>query len=1106
MTKTFFITLILSLSIYIVNAQTRVACIGNSITFGSGVENREVNCYPVQLQNMLGSKYEVKNFGKSARTMLRKGNAPYWNEPLYKEALDYLPNIVIVKLGTNDSKPYNWKYKSEFEKDYKDFIHSFAQLSSHPKIFLCKPVPVFSSGGDFADSVITKQVIPLIEKIAKDEKLDIIDLYTPFIGKGNLVPDGIHPNAKGAKLLAGVVFNNITKKTPEDKYSGVKSNWYGFDRYDFYFNGRQARLVCPKNIRHGNPWIWNARFPDWHPEMDSILLSEGFFVTNLNTDELLGSPECVEIWKEYYSYLVKNYGLNKNVALEGVSRGGLYVYNFAAQYPELISCIYGEGPVCDFKSWPGGFGYGRGSKEDWELLKRVYNFKNDSAALAYKHNPIDNLENIAKAKIPIIHFINKTDSVVPSDENTLILAEMYKKLGGEISLVFCSKLDPGTHGHHYKIETPRKAADFIISNTIKKSSETFTIENPKLGITDTPVFGGWKERHEQKLKDIETGTYDLVFIGNSITHTLDNFGGKYDSLKYVWGKYIAPHNAINLGYSGFRTENILWNLKNGELNFSKSPKLFVLKIGTNNADGTHFPICNTAEQIFKGTKAIIDLIREKHPTSKILMIRLFPKGLIEQKSEGISEPVFSFSAYEVNQTLKAGEMTAQLADNKNVFWMDINYLFLRPDGKIDVTLMPDLLHPNYAGAEKWIRAIEPKIAELMNEPLIAKEMGSSKLNKIESKTYHKYIGNFNNSRIKFEKEKIGRVAFLGGSITYNGGWRDSICKYLKQRFPETKFEFIKAGIPSTGSVPGAFRFTNDVWSKGKIDLLFEEAAVNDGPDGNNMTSTLMIRGMEGIVRHARELNPAMDIVMMHFVDPGKIKMYNEGTTPEVIQQFDKVADHYGISTINLAKEVTDRINNNEFSWKKDFIDLHPSPFGQGIYGNSIIEFFNHVWSKELPTNSKIKNHKISGKKLDVFSYSKGEYIDIKDAKLNKGWKYVEKWKSTDVGGREGFENVPVLEATEAGAELQITFTGTAAGVFVAAGPDAGILETSVDGQPFTRTDLFTKWSAGLHLPWAFVLQDDLNEGKHTMTIRISKEHNQASKGNACRIVHFIVNR
>jgi sialidase-1 len=385
-------------------------------------------------------------------------------------------------------------------------------------------------------------------------------------------------------------------------------------------------------------------------------------------------------------------------------------------------------------------------------------------------------------------------------------------------------------------------------------------------------------------------------------------------------------------------------------------------------------------------------------------------------------------------------------------------------------------------------------------------LAQSLVARLDAEPFHTYRSGFDNCRRKFEKEKSGRVAFLGGSITYNGGWRDSICNYLQQRFPETKFEFINAGIPSTGSVPGAFRFLHDVWSKGKIDLLFEEAAINDGPDGNSMSPVLMIRGMEGIIRHAKELNPSMDIVMMHFADPGKIKTYSEGKKPEVIQQFEKVAEYYGISTINLALEVTKRINNGEFSWEKDFVDLHPSPFGQGVYSNSITGFFNRVWREDLRLHLPPDNYKLPEKKLDKFSYSKGAYESLIRARLVKGWRYINKWRPTDVSGREGFENVPVLEAIAPGAELKLKFNGTAVGVFVVAGPDAGMLETSVDGKPFIQTDLYTKWSNYLHLPWVYVLQDELPAGKHTVIIKISNRQNPISKGTACRIVYFVVNK
>ena len=134
--------------------------------------------------------------------------------------------------------------------------------------------------------------------------------------------------------------------------------------------------------------------------------------------------------------------------------------------------------------------------------------------------------------------------------------------------------------------------------------------------------------------------------------------------------------------------------------------------------------------------------------------------------------------------------------------------------------------------------------------------------------------------MKFEKENKGRVAFLGGSITWNPGWRDMVSDYLQKRFPSVKFEFINAGVPSTGSTPGAMRLLRDVLSKGTIDLLFEEAAVNDATNG--ITPEVQIRGMEGIIHQALKSNPYMDIIMLHFVDQEKMADYNNDKTPEVI--------------------------------------------------------------------------------------------------------------------------------------------------------------------------------------------------------------------------------
>jgi sialidase-1 len=374
---------------------------------------------------------------------------------------------------------------------------------------------------------------------------------------------------------------------------------------------------------------------------------------------------------------------------------------------------------------------------------------------------------------------------------------------------------------------------------------------------------------------------------------------------------------------------------------------------------------------------------------------------------------------------------------------------------------------------------------------------------ISSSDYHHLRGGIRNSLIKFEQEKQGRVAFLGGSITYNGGWRDSVCQYLTERFPETKFDFIAAGIPSMGTTPAAFRLERDVLKHGPVDLLFEEAAVNDATNGRSDEE--QIRAMEGMIRHMRADNPDCDIVMMHFVDPGKMESYRKGCTPEVIRNHEKVAAHYHIPTINLAREVTDRIDAGEFTWEDDFINLHPSPFGQGVYYRSIRTFLENAWAGKVKDREKLSVHE-TPEKLDPACYDQGALLDVREVQHPAGWTYVENWQPKDgKGTRFNYTDVPMLISTEPGKALRLDFEGNAAGIAVAAGPDAGMIEYSIDGGSWQVQDLFTRWSSHLHLPWYYTLASGLPPGKHTLKIKLSKQKNSASLGQACRIRYFFIN-
>jgi lysophospholipase L1-like esterase/pimeloyl-ACP methyl ester carboxylesterase len=235
-------------------------------------------------------------------------------------------------------------------------------------------------------------------------------------------------------------------------FPGTHSLWNGFDRYDFEVDGRPVLVVTPFRAAAGKPWVWHGEFFGHKPAPDIALLGRGFHVVYMSVPDMLGSPEAVTHWNNFYRELTQRYGFGKKAALVGLSRGGLYCYNWAAANPDKVACIYGDAPVCDFKSWPGGKGKGKGSTADWKLVLERYHFASEAEALAYDRNPIDNLSPLAQAKVPLLHVYGDADDVVPWEENTGLLADRYRKLGGAITLI--AKPGVGHHPHGLDDSTP----------------------------------------------------------------------------------------------------------------------------------------------------------------------------------------------------------------------------------------------------------------------------------------------------------------------------------------------------------------------------------------------------------------------------------------------------------------------------------------------------------------------------------------------------------------------------------------------------------------------------------------------------------------------------
>lgn len=612
----------------------------------------------------------------------------------------------------------------------------------------------------------------------------------------------------------------------------VVSNWQGFRRLNFESGGKPCFITLPTVPAPGKPWIWRTSFPDFHAELDLELLRRGCAVAHIDCLNMLGCDAALDLMDGFYAELTTGRGYSPRPALEAVSRGGLHAYRYAARHPQRIACIYADTPVMDLKSWP--LGWPDATRETADAL-RFYQLRDTAALEAFRGNPVDLLEPLAKARVPLRHVISLNDRVVPPAANTLEARRRLRLFGHDLDLVSVDQGTEASHGHHFTLPAVEESTRFVMRHT-----------------------------------------------------------------------------------------------------------------------------------------------------------SVLPKGS--------------------------------------------DYFQVR-DGLA-------------------------------------------------------------NCRARFERDKQGRVGFLGGSITCNPGWRDAVMRDLELRFPQTRFEFIAAGIPSMGSVPHAFRLQRDILAGGPPDLVFVEAAVNDhNHDGDPRAGDLALRGMEGVVRHLRRIAPLGDVVELHFVHDCHLAGWGRGEAPFTIAAHERVAAHYGCPSLNLSQEVAERIAAGQFTWAEDFRDLHPSPFGQQLYANSIARLLDATWPA---TAAAAKPHPLPPP-LDPASYDHGRLMPVAAAKIIRGFVIDPEWQPADgKPTRDGFVGVPALTAATAGAEFEFTIDGTAAGLLIASGPDAGTIICQVDDGPQRPVDTVTPWSKSLHLPWALVLADGLPPGKHRIRIRI--------RDGALRVFHLLENQ
>lgn len=211
-----FASLWLALSLSAIAAPIKVACIGDSITEGAGLSNPATESYPARLQRLFGTNdFTVRNFGVSGRTLLKKGDYPYWKEAAFRQSQDWGPDVVIIKLGTNDSKPQNWRYGTNFVADYEELVGIYRALPSQPQVIVCTPAPVFKSGAfDIKPGIVATNIAPTTRDLAARLGTGLIDFHTRLADRGLWFPDTVHPNNRGAAAMAAIAFEYLAPDPP----------------------------------------------------------------------------------------------------------------------------------------------------------------------------------------------------------------------------------------------------------------------------------------------------------------------------------------------------------------------------------------------------------------------------------------------------------------------------------------------------------------------------------------------------------------------------------------------------------------------------------------------------------------------------------------------------------------------------------------------------------------------------------------------------------------------------------------------------------------------------------------------------------------------------
>jgi lysophospholipase L1-like esterase len=392
------------------------------------------------------------------------------------------PDIILIMIGTNDiGHGYELAGAPARLSTLLNDIYALPG-AGNPTLFLASIPPNRRNEAERANVIQFNESIPKIVDSyrAEGKKIFFVDQFAPIDNAydENMRGDNLHPNTTGNDTMAQTWFEAIQSVFPApgaveevNQLPGKKSDFHGFERYEVPTAKGTISVVCPKKAAPGKPWLWRSMF--WGKARvvkplvagDLQLLEQGYHVVKAPGD-VSGHPKGNESIDAAYDLLTQTCGFSKTLSMASMSRETLALFRWASENPEKVDSIYVDNGVCNVHSWPAGklvsgsHSNGAGNAKSWKLLKKIYGFSSDEEALAAKVSPIDLLEPLARAGVPILMRCGTKDSTVPYEENGAIMKERFRNLGGDIQIIFEEK-DHHPHG----LKDPAPVIEFIKKNT-----------------------------------------------------------------------------------------------------------------------------------------------------------------------------------------------------------------------------------------------------------------------------------------------------------------------------------------------------------------------------------------------------------------------------------------------------------------------------------------------------------------------------------------------------------------------------------------------------------------------------------------------------------------